>query len=113
MAITLEAGMDRRRVTAKIEKARVQPRQACRPTAMLTVADKSKHHIVSVRGMKVTESDQTPPHGQRGVLEAHARISPRENGRLHGSHTMQEVPSLWNDTVSEITPQFFLTFVAQ
>ena len=41
---------------------------------------------------ELTESDQTPPHGQRGVLEAHARISPRENGRLHGSHTMQEVP---------------------
>ena len=76
----------------------------------MTVADRSKHHIVNVRGMKVaefTESDQTPPHGQRGVLEAHVRILPRENGQLHGSRTMQEVPQLWNDTVSEKTPQIF------
>ena len=26
------------------------------------------------------------------ILEAHARIPPTENGRLHGSRTMQEVP---------------------
>ena len=42
-------------------------------------------NIVNVRGMKAAEltlteleDDQTPPHGQRGILEAHARIPPRE-----------------------------------
>ena len=64
---------------------------------LMTVAEKPAHHIVKVRGMKVRElltssTAQTPPNGQRGILEAHARIQPRENSRLHGSRTMQEVP---------------------
>ena len=48
---------------------------------LMTVADKSAHHIVNVRGTKLASSTaQIPPHGQRGILEAHARIPPRENG---------------------------------
>ena len=67
---------------------------------LMRVADKSAHYIVNVRGMKVAElteledssTAQTPPHCKRGILEAHGRIPPRENGRLHGSRTMREVP---------------------
>ena len=47
----------------------------------MTVADKSKHHIVNARGCKtyrtqyvMSSTDQTPPHGLRGILEANARI---------------------------------------
>ena len=48
--------------------------------------------VAELTDSRTSYTDQTPPHGQRGILEAHARISPRENGRLHGSRTMQEVP---------------------
>ena len=62
--------------------------------------DKSKHHMATSEARKLQNlqnsrtpsTDQTPPHSQRGILEAHAGITPRENGGVHSSRKMQEVP---------------------